>query len=142
MGCLTKYIPPEQLAPIKDACEFAKTNLLAAKLKKQAMLASLNAYLVPLEAKKAILDGFITEARNKMKVIPAEYIAQCPQASTLNNLLASVTMDPLENMYNMVADIGRLAASRTLLLLDIKEIDDYIDFLVEIIDDINAVLNF
>jgi hypothetical protein len=140
MGCVTRLVKPETLAPIKTACEAAHTWLLAAKAKKQAALASTNIILVNLEAKKAILDGFITEARNAMKVVPTEVISQCPQASILNNLLASVTMDPLENIYNMIADIGRLSASKTLLSLDIKEIDVAIDFLVEIIEDIDGVL--
>lgn len=142
MGCITRMVSPESLEPIKTACEAAKTWLLGAKLKKQAALASTNIILVNLEAKKAILDKYITEARSAMKVIPKDAIAECPQASALNNMLASVTMDPLENIYNMIADIARLSAAKTLLSLDIKEIDDAIDFLVEIIDDINAVLNF
>jgi hypothetical protein len=140
MGCLTLVIPPDQLLPIKNACELAKTNLQAMKLKKQSYLLDVNRALVGLEAKKVFMDAYISEARDKMKVIPKDAISKCSQASAINNILASVTIDPLENMYNMVFDIGRLTAAKTAASIEVKEVDDAIDYLTGIIDDINAAL--
>ncbi len=134
-------VPPEALKAIKDVCAIAKQSLATLKIAKQAMSINMDVSLIPLQAKKQILEAVISTVRDKTHVIPGELVLQCPQVGAINTLLESSLIGAIEGVSNMIFDIDRLESLKLAVSADIEQIDVAVDFFTEIVDCIEEVLN-
>ncbi len=134
-------VPPEALATIKEVCATAKKSLATLKLAKQAMSLNMDISLIPLQAKKQVLETVISTVRDKTHVIPGELVLQCPQVGAINTLLESSLIGAIEGVSNMIFDIDRLESLKLAVSADIAQIDVATDFFTEIVDCIEETLS-
>ncbi len=134
-------IPKEALTTIKEVSAAAKTALSTLKLSKQAIMLNMDVSLVPLTAKRMILEQAISTIRGKTRVIPPELVLQCPQVGAINTLLEASLVGSLEGVSNMIFDIERLQSLKFTLSAEIDQIDIATDFFTEITECIDEVLN-
>lgn len=134
-------LPKESLYVIRDLSTQAITALAALKISKQTMSLNMDIALIPLQAKKQVLDKLIATARDATKVIPTELILQCPTVGAINTLLESSMVGALEGVSNMTFDIERLESIKSGVKAEIAQIDVAVDFFNGIIDSITEVLN-
>ena len=134
-------LPKEVLSVIKEVCSTAKTAFSSLKIAKQAIMLNMDVSLLPLQAKKAILEKAISGVREKTHLIPPELILQCPQVGAINTLLEASLVGSLEGVSNMIFDIDRLQSLKFSISAEIDQIDIASDFLTEITECIDEVLN-
>lgn len=140
-GDVFAQMETEVLDAIKTIATTAKQGLTALKTQKQALTASLNISLIPLQIKKTALETLISAARNKTQVIPSDLVLQCPQLGAINTTFEAALLGQLEGVQNIVFDIERLISEKTQTESQIAQLDAGSEFLDAVIASIDEVLS-
>lgn len=133
-------LPPEVLQAIKSVASTAKTGLQGLRQQYNAARANIDINLAPLELKKAALEKLLNAAKDQLKIVPAELVAQCPQLGTLNTTLSTALLSPVENIETIVFDIDRLNSVKADFNAKLDSVDSGIEFLEAIVDAIDNIL--
>lgn len=133
-------LPTEVLQAIKGIVSTAKLGLEGLKIQYAAAKLNIDINLAPLTLKKAVLDKILTLAKNQIKIIPTELVAQCPQLGILNTTLSNALLSPIENIETIIFDIDRLSSVKADFNAKIDTIDSGIEFLDAVVESIDSIL--
>jgi hypothetical protein len=143
MGCMEisfAQLPKETLAAIKATAATAVASLSTLKIQKQAMSLSMDISLLPMRAKKTVIDAAMSSLRNSTNIIPKELIAGCPQIGQINTSLGAAMDGILGTLNNLSFDINQLQAQKLAINSAVAKIDSTIAFFNSIIDTIDGIL--
>lgn len=136
-----KLLPKEVLASIASLSVAANAALSVLRAQKQALAVSLDIQLIPLQAKKLLLETAVGGVRESTKIIPSNLIIQCPDLGKINTMLEQSLVGPIEGAINAVFEIDRMVSLKSEVSAALQEIDTAIDFFTSLSADIADILS-
>lgn len=135
-----KLLPKEVLSSMSQLSSAARSSLVVLKAQKTALARSLDIQLIPLQAKKLVLDKVVGGLRESTKVVPTETLLKCPELGKVNIMLEQSIVGSVEGALNTVFEIDRMLSLKAEVNASISEIDSAIAYFDTLIADIDAAL--